>query len=68
VSDADSRYRQYAGLALIILIYVGGIVGWSWATLTVEPDPTAPDTSQAHVEAPPTNAEHVASRETPVAP
>lgn len=66
--DADSRYRQYAGLAFIILVYVAGLIGWSWATLTVEPGPAAPDTTRTHVETPPAVSQPVANRETPPAP
>lgn len=53
MSDVDSRSRQYAGLALIIIAYVGGIIGWSWATLTVESGPPGPDTTQTQVESSP---------------
>lgn len=53
MSDADSRYRQYAGLAFVLVAYVGGIIGWSWATLTVAPEPSAPDTTDTRVETPP---------------
>lgn len=31
VPNAPHRYRQYAGLALVVVVYVGGIVGWSCA-------------------------------------
>lgn len=37
VSDGSHRYRQYAGLALVIIAYVGGIIGWSCAVLQVRP-------------------------------
>lgn len=67
VSDADSRYRQYVGLALIIIAYVGGIIGWSWATFTVDSKPSSPDTTQTRVESPPTEAISVAESETPFA-
>lgn len=38
VPDDTPRYRQYAGLALVIIAYVGGIIGWSCAVLQVEAD------------------------------
>lgn len=57
MSDADSRYRQYAGLALIILAYIGGIIGWSWATLSIDSEPAAPDTTHTRIESPPDDPE-----------
>ena len=68
VSDIDSRSRQYAGLAFVIIAYVGGIIGWSWATLTVESGPTDPDTTQTQVESPPSEAEPAESTEAEPAP
>lgn len=56
MSDVDSRSRQYAGLAFVIIAYVGGIIGWSWATLTVESGPTEPDTTQTQLESSPPEA------------
>ncbi|WP_146109987.1 hypothetical protein [Salinibacter sp. 10B] len=50
MSDSTRRYRQYVGLALVIITYVGGIIGWSWAAVTVEPTPTAPDEAYTRVE------------------
>lgn len=50
--DVDSRTRQYAGLAFVIVAYLGGIIGWSWAALTVDPAPTPPDTTHTRVETP----------------
>lgn len=34
--DGRPPYRQYAGLAFVILTYVGGIIGWSCAAQQVE--------------------------------
>jgi hypothetical protein len=68
VSDTDSRARQYAGLALVIIAYVGGIIGWSWATLTVDPDPAASDTTQTRVEPFNETTAPAAGSETPDAP
>jgi hypothetical protein len=39
--------RQYVGLALVILAYLGGIVGWTWAVQTVDADRSSPsDTTE----------------------
>lgn len=46
MSDSESRFRSYLGLALVIVAYVGGIIGWSCAALTVDSDNSAPDTAQ----------------------
>ena len=49
MSDRPHRLRQYAGLALVITAYVGGIIGWSCAVLKVENQPSSSaDTTQAH--------------------
>ncbi|MEF8940763.1 MAG: hypothetical protein V5A22_13035 [Salinivenus sp.] len=40
-SSASRRVRQYVGLALVILTYLGGIVGWTWAVQTVDADRAA---------------------------
>ena len=49
VSDRPHRLRQYAGLALVIIAYVGGIIGWSCAVLEVDnQSSSAADTTQAH--------------------
>lgn len=65
--SASSRpARQYAGLALIIVAYVGGIIGWSWAALTAEPAPppssTPPDSVVQSARAPvsPDTSRHAA--------
>ena len=48
VSNGSPRYRQYAGLALVIIAYVGGIIGWSCAVLQVDPQPsTDPEPAEA---------------------
>ena len=49
MSDRPHRLRQYAGLALVIIAYVGGIIGWSCAVLEVDnQSSSAADTTQAH--------------------
>jgi uncharacterized alpha/beta hydrolase family protein len=45
MSRSSQRIRQYVGIAVVILAFVGGLIGWTWATLTVEPADTAPDSS-----------------------
>lgn len=46
MSDGPHPYRQYVGLALVIIAYVGGIIGWSCAVRQVEERPsTAVDTT-----------------------
>jgi len=46
-STSSRRLRQYVGLALVVLAYVGGIIGWTWAVQTVDPPPSAPRDSTA---------------------
>lgn len=53
VSDSNQRLRQYAGLAVVVVAFVGGIVGWSWAAFSVDSDPSAPDTTHTRVESSP---------------
>lgn len=53
VSDSSQRLRQYAGLAVVIVAFVGGIVGWSWAAFSVDSTPSAPDTTHTRVESTP---------------
>lgn len=36
MSDGPHKYRQMAGLALVVVVYLGGIVGWTCAVLDVE--------------------------------
>ena len=51
--SSPRRYRQYAGLALVLLAYLGGILGWSWAVQTVETDRSAPaDTTAVETSVP----------------
>lgn len=38
--DDPHRFRRYAGLTLILIVYVGGIIGWSCAALRVPPSST----------------------------
>jgi hypothetical protein len=53
VSSSSRRVRQYVGLALVILTYIGGIVGWTWAVQTVDADRAAPrDTTEVVVPEP----------------
>jgi len=51
IVSSPRRYRQYAGLALVLLAYLGGILGWAWAVQTVETDRTVPADTTA-IEAP----------------
>lgn len=55
MSDSNQRWRQYAGLAFVIVAYVGGIVGWSWAVFAVDPEPSSPGTTHTQVELPPSS-------------
>lgn len=52
MSDLPTRYRRYAGLAIVILVYLGGILGWSWAVTTVESASTAADSTAVHTTPP----------------
>ena len=45
--DGPPPYRQYAGLALVILAYVGGILGWSWAVWQIESSSPPADSARA---------------------
>ncbi len=45
MSSSDPRLRQYVGLAVVLLAFVGGLVGWSWAAYTTMSGPAAPDTT-----------------------
>ena len=48
MADGPHPSRQYAGLALVLIAYVGGIVGWSCAVLDVSSSPSSDtDTAQA---------------------
>lgn len=42
VSSSAHRIRQYAGIALVVVAYVGGILAWSWAVWTVDSDAEDP--------------------------
>jgi hypothetical protein len=43
-------WLQYAGIALVALAYLGGMIGWSYASLNLEHDAAATPTSeQLHV-------------------
>jgi hypothetical protein len=49
--------RQYVGLALVILAYLGGIAGWTWAVQTVDADRSSPgDTTEVVVPEPAADA------------
>jgi hypothetical protein len=50
MSDTKRRYRQYVGFAVVIVAYVGGIIGWSWAALTVDSNPSASESAHVRVE------------------
>jgi len=47
VSDGSRRYRQYAGLALVLIAYVGGIIGWSCAVVRVDAESSGADSTQS---------------------
>jgi len=51
VAVSSRRFRQYAGLTFVLLAYLGGILGWTWAVQTVETDDARPADTTA-VEAP----------------
>ncbi len=51
MADGPHPSRQYAGLALVLIAYVGGIIGWSCAVLDVSSSPSA-DTDPAQVHSP----------------
>ncbi len=46
--DDPHRFRRYAGLTLILVVYVGGIIGWSCAVLQVSPSSTIETGSSNH--------------------
>lgn len=52
----DRRSRAYLGLAVLVLVYIGGILGWSWAAVSVDEAPSSSETVQTRVEAPSTFA------------
>lgn len=62
VSDGSHRYRQYAGLALVTIAYVGGIIGWSCAVLQVDARPSTDanpaETTHRHVTPPAVTPSH----------
>jgi len=51
VADGPHPFRQYAGLALVLIAYVGGIIGWSCAVLNVSSAPTSSDADAARARA-----------------
>lgn len=32
---SPSRVRQYIGLGVVAVAYIGGLIGWTWATLAL---------------------------------
>jgi len=49
LSPARRKVRlwlQYAGIALVALAYLGGMIGWSYASLNLEDDAAARPTSE----------------------
>jgi hypothetical protein len=48
VADGPHPSRQYAGLALVVIAYVGGIIGWSCAVLDVSSPSTSNAKAPAH--------------------
>ena len=45
VSSSNRRTRQYVGLAVVLIAFVGGLLGWSWAAYTTMSEPEAADTT-----------------------
>jgi hypothetical protein len=39
---SSRRRRQYIGLAVVIIAYLGGIIGWSWAVSSLDRAPAPP--------------------------
>ena len=35
MSTSNERIRQYLGLGLVGLAYIAGIIGWTWAALSL---------------------------------
>lgn len=33
--SSSDIYRQYAGILLVGVAYLGGIIGWTWAVLSL---------------------------------
>lgn len=50
MSKHGRQYRQYLGLVVVLVAYVGGIIGWSWAAMGVESEPVPPDSGKSQVE------------------
>lgn len=50
--DSQLTPRQYAGLAFLLVAFIGGIIGWSWAALAVDSEPSAPDSAQTRIGGP----------------
>ncbi|MFB6231332.1 MAG: hypothetical protein ABEL04_09260 [Salinibacter sp.] len=40
--EVSRRYRQYLGLVFLIVVFVGGMIGWTCATLQVKSSGPAP--------------------------
>lgn len=51
VADAPHPTRQYAGLALVVIAYVGGIIGWSCAVLNASSPTTSGPEDNVKLEA-----------------
>lgn len=43
MSGSTRHYRQFVGLAIVVVTYVGGIIGWSIAAVNVQAESEAPD-------------------------
>ncbi|PSQ91571.1 MAG: hypothetical protein BRD30_03140 [Bacteroidetes bacterium QH_2_63_10] len=48
--DSRKQLRQYVGLAVVIVSFFGGIIGWGWAALSVDSAPSSPDTTETRAE------------------
>lgn len=47
VASFNRRTRQYVGLAVVLIAFIGGLLGWSWAAYTTMSEPGAADTTAA---------------------
>lgn len=59
VSLSNVQYRRLVGLTLVVLVYIVGLIGWTWAVLTVDPVRPRGDSTATEVRhgSPPSSAE-----------
>lgn len=48
MSDSIHQYRKFVGLAIVIVTYLGGIIGWSIAAVNVEAESEGTSASEMH--------------------